>query len=135
MAMDSSNVTPIKRQGNATSFKPGQSGNPHGVTGVERDLKMLQSHLGELFDAKMAKNIPPALRLHNRLLKNTKEMTVKEMLQLLELTYKYGLGTARQMEARRSTDTLEYNTRNIDPAKKAAMIAILQETEEDANNE
>lgn len=117
-------------------FPKGVSGNPHGVSAKERAIRDMQRHNEELLGALVAKHVPSAVRLHKTLLKNGANMTAKEAIQLIELTYKYGIGTPRQADAMpRTDDDSDFDFSTIPAEKRQAMIDLLNGTAEDAAKE
>jgi hypothetical protein len=133
------NVTPINGRTKRGTFQKGVSGNPYGVSAQERAIKEMQKHNEELLSTLITANVPAAVKLHKAMLKNGRKMTDKDAIHLIELTYKYGLGTPRQVEQNKQDSGDDRSVVEIvsemPEEKRQAMIDILNNTSKDATSE
>ena len=96
MGMKDNNVTPIRDDKGL--FVKGVSGNPHGVSVKHAAIKQMQRENEVLLTTMITEMVPHAAKLHKALLRD-KGLTTKEALELIHLTYRYGIGTPRQADA------------------------------------
>jgi hypothetical protein len=130
----SDNVTSIRDA--KGRIKKGHSGNPHGVSAKEQALKEMKLHNEQLLSTLITANVPAAVKLHKMLLKGGKEMSTKDAIHLVELTYKYGIGTPRQApDPQQSNDYDEVNVEDMPEEKRQAIIALLNQTAKDSTTE
>lgn len=132
----SNNVTPITGRTAKGTFQKGVSGNPYGVSAKEHALREMQKHNEQLLGTLVTANVPAAVKLHKQLLKNGSKMSDKDAIHLVELTYRYGIGTPRPMEAPKEDNGLgEVILTEMPEEKRQAIIALLNQTSKDATTE
>jgi hypothetical protein len=126
------NVTPIRSP--KGTFVKGVSGNPAGVSAQHAAIRDMQKGNEVLLTTLVTGMVPAAAKLHRALLKNGK-LSTKEAIELIHLTYRYGIGTPRQAEPAPKGEEESFDLDNMSPEKKAAMVKMLQNTSKDASSE
>lgn len=116
-------------------FPKGVSGNPHGVSSAHAAIKQMQKENEVLLTSSISAMVPIAARLHKALLKDGKKLTTKEALELIHLTYRYGIGTPRQAEATPKQEAEDFDLGHMSPEMRQRMIDQLQNTAKDATEE
>lgn len=113
-------VTPIRDAKGL--FKKGVSGNPYGVSAKHAAIKQMMKENEDLLSSMITEMVPHAARLHKALLKD-KNLTNKEALELISLTYAYGIGKPRQAEVVKkqeveTTDIGDYSPEMLEKISK-----------------
>lgn len=132
------NVTPINGRTARGTFAKGVSGNPHGVSAKAKAIKDMQRGNEVLLTTLITEMVPHAARLHKALLRD-KNLKVKEALELIALTYKYGIGTPGQAptasKQNEADDTVAEIIDTMSDEKKAALLKLINDTTKGATPE
>lgn len=126
------NVTPIRSP--RGTFVKGVSGNPAGVSAQHAAIRDMQKGNEVLLTTLVTGMVPAAAKLHRALLKSGK-LTNKESIELIHLTYRYGIGTPRQAEPAPKAEEEAFDLGNMSPEMKAHITKMIQDTSKDASAE
>lgn len=129
------NVTPIGGRTSRGTFQKGHSGNPDGISAKAKAIKDMHRGNEVLLTTLITEMVPHAAKLHKALLRN-KTLSVKETLELLTLTYKYGIGTpgpaATASKSDDGGDDVAEIIDSMSEEKKAALLKLINSTEKGA---